>query len=193
MPKTLAALALGIALVLPACGGGDGDGETASDEQAGAPAEPPLPFPGATEDTIGFLDTSGSKMTAPGCSAHLKFIWRADDPASVPPDAEAVIKVAGPGISGTYRRPLHSGTVTLNLSTPPIHRSTAELKGTLVSVGGKPVSATPNGFQFLNQTCGGGQGPAAPSPALPPGAPVEGAPWTPGEPLPPGFECKRVR
>jgi hypothetical protein len=152
-------------------------------------AEAPELVPTGPEDSIGFVDTAGSKMITNGCTANLTFKWKADDPASVPPGAGAVIKVKGPKIAGTYRRRVESGTVTLKLAAR-VNRRSAEWNGTLVTVAGKPVfPEIPTTHPFLNTACGPN---AAPTPAssLPPGTPVQGAPCVPGQPLPPGFKCK---
>ena len=168
-------------MALAACGTGGG-GTPATSQPS------PQPSPSTAQGPIGFLDNSGSKMRTTGCTAKLVFIWRADDPSGVPPRAVAVIKVKGPKIAGTYKRPVRDGKVTLRFSVR-MNRQRASWVGTLISVGGRPAQPSiPITHPFLNTDCGPGPRPGPES--LPPGTPVPGAPCDPNQPAPPGFKCE---
>lgn len=170
-----------------ACGDGSGGGETTSTTTGTTSTG--IAAPQAT-DPVAINDIRGSKVVEDGCSVEIGFVWRPDESSGVMPNAKALIRVNGPGVEGTYSRPVSSGAIKLTLSTA-VERAGISWRAKVLSIGDRPVrSQLPNTLHFQNLECGAeAPGPTTPSSDLP-NVPVPGAPCVPGQTLPHGLECK---
>jgi hypothetical protein len=78
--------------------------------------EPTTPSPVPAGPVV--FSSASSEIVPIGCEAKISFEWHADRASDPPLGEVATIRVAGPGIAGTYREPLRASGVRLQFTAP---------------------------------------------------------------------------
>lgn len=113
------------------------DGSGAA-EPAGSRTEQETTSPTRTGSDIYYLEALAADARPTGCAMKIRFTWKPHYRADRHFGDVAVIRVAGPEIAGTYRRPFGKKGVMLELGPVTLINEYTIWSAEVVSIGGDP-------------------------------------------------------